>query len=199
MSYFAPKQAMVSEPILKNISKHIALDVDEISHFLSLLKCKRVSRKTVLLREAQPCKYLYYVQQGALRAYHIDKHGKESTIMFAVDDWWITDMYCFLNNKPSLMYIETIKESIIYQLSKDNFDKLFAHTPKFERFFRILMQNAYTREQLRVIDNLSLTAKERYNKFLKKYPHIAEVVTQKQIASYLGVTPEFLSAIRKEP
>ena len=118
--------------------------------------------------------------------------------MFAVADWWVTDMYCFLNNKPAMMYIETIEDSCIFQLSKENFDKLFSAVPKFERFFRILMQNAYTREQLRVIESLSLTSEERYDRFLLKYPQIVQQVTQKQIASYLGITPEFLSTIRKK-
>jgi CRP-like cAMP-binding protein len=184
--------------ILKNIFKRVELSKDEIDYFTSLLVYKKVARKTTLLSEGQACKYLSYVHSGALRAYHIDKDGKESTIMFAVADWWVTDMYCFLNNKPAIMFIETIADSIIYQISKTNFDKLFSVIPKFERFFRILMQNAYTREQLRIIENLSLSAEERYNSFIKKYPHIAEAVTQKQIASYLGVTPEFLNAIRKE-
>ena len=97
-----------------------------------------------------------------------------------------------------MMYIETIEDSCILQVSKENFDKLFSSIPKFERFFRILMQNAYTREQLRVIENLTLTAEERYDRFLNKYPQIAQQVTQKQIASYLGITPEFLSAVRKK-
>jgi CRP-like cAMP-binding protein len=97
-----------------------------------------------------------------------------------------------------MMYIEALEDSSIHQLSKDGFDKLLFDVPKFERFFRILMQNAYTREQLRMIDNLSLSAEDRYESFLRKYPHIASVVTQKQIASYLGITPEHLSAIRKK-
>lgn len=187
-----------SDPILKNVFRHISLDKDEINYFLSSLQYKEVPKKTILLREGQTCNYLLYVQSGILRYYHIDRHGKESTIMFAVDDWWITDMYCFLNNKPALMFIETVSDSFIYQLSKDDFEKLFSNIPQFERFFRILMQNAYTREQLRVIDNLSLSAEERYNSFLKKYPDVAKIVTQKQIAYYLGITPEFLSSLRRE-
>jgi CRP-like cAMP-binding protein len=189
---------MTPDSILRNVFKHIILDKDEIDYFLSLLAYKEMPRKTILLREGQDCKYLNYVDTGALRAYHLDKDAKESTIMFATADWWVTDMYCFLNHKPSMMYIETIADSSIYQLSKTNLEKLYADVPKFERFFRILMQNAYTREQLRIIENLSLSAEERYDSFLKKYPRVAEMVTQKQIASYLGVTPEFLSAMRKE-
>ena len=189
---------MTHDLIFKNISKHIVLDNDETTHFTSLLSYKEIPKKTCLLTEGQTCKHLNFVHSGALRSYCLDKDGKESTIMFAVADWWVTDMYCFLNNKPSMMYIETIEDSCIFQLSKENFDKLFSAVPKFERFFRILMQNAYTREQLRVIESLSLTSEERYDRFLLKYPQIVQQVTQKQIASYLGITPEFLSTIRKK-
>lgn len=189
---------MTTDSILNNIAKHISLDKGEADHFLSLLTREQIPKKTILLKEGQPCNYLYFVDSGALRAYHLDKNVRESTIMFAVSGWWVTDMYCFLNKKPAMMFIEAIEDSCVFRLSKANMDQLFISVPKFERFFRILMQNAYTREQLRIIENLSLSAEARYESFLKKYPHISQVVTQKQIASYLGITPEFLSAIRKE-
>jgi len=186
------------ELILKNIAKHIPLNGEETNYFISLLSYKEVPKKTILLTERQACKQLSYVHSGALRSYCLDQNGKESTIMFAVADWWVTDMYCYLNEKPAMMYIETIEDSLVFQLSRENFDKLFIAVPKFERFFRILMQNAYTREQLRTIENLTLTAEERYDRFINKYPGIVKQVTQKQIASYLGITPEFLSTIRKK-
>ena len=97
-----------------------------------------------------------------------------------------------------MMFIEAIEDSCMYELSKTNFDLLLQRIPKFEKFFRVLMQNAYTREQLRTIENLTLTAEERYNRFINKYPQVIKQVTQKQIASYLGITPEFLSAIRRK-
>ncbi len=188
---------MTHDLIFKNISRHIDLSEEEKNYFISLITFKEVSRKTVILKEGQACKHLSYVHSGALRAYCMDNEGKEATIMFAVADWWVTDMFCFLHDKRAMMQIETIEDSCIFQLSKKHWEKLFYKAPKFERFFRILMQNAYTREQLRVMDNLSLSAEKRYDNFLIKYPHIAKQVTQKQIASYLGITPEFLSAIRK--
>jgi len=189
---------MTYDSILKNVAKHIVLDNDEANYFTSLLNSKEIPKKTCLLAEEQACKHLSYVHSGALRSYCLDKQGKESTVMFAVAGWWVTDMYCFLNDKPAMMHIEAIEDSCIFQLSKENFDKLFTQVPKFERFFRILMQNAYTREQLRIIENLTLSAEERYDRFLNKYPQVVQQVTQKQIASYLGITPEFLSAIRKK-
>jgi len=189
---------MTYELILKNISKHISLDQEEENYFQSLLIYREVPKKTLLLAEGHVCKQLSYVHSGTLRSYCLDKDGKESTIMFAIADWWVTDMYCYLNEKTAMMFIELIGDSCIFQLSRENFDKLFTSITKFERFFRILMQNAYTREQLRIIENLTLTAEERYDRFINRYPQLLKQVTQKQIASYLGITPEFLSTIRKK-
>jgi len=188
---------MLDSPLFKNIAKHIHLSEEESALFSSLLLSKKLNKKTLLLEAGSECRYLSYVHSGALRSFFVDKDGKESTVMFAIADWWITDMYCYLNNKPAMMYIETIEDSTVFQISRANFDQLLNRIPKFEKFFRILMQNAYTREQLRVIENLSATAEERYHSFLRKYPQIAKQVTQKQIASYLGITPEFLSTLRK--
>jgi CRP/FNR family transcriptional regulator, anaerobic regulatory protein len=189
---------MIPELVLANIAKHISLDKEETNYFVSLLKQQDVHKKTLVLKEGQLCRNISFVCNGALRAYHVDSEGKESTIMFAVADWWITDMYCFINKLPAMLHIVAIEDSCILQLSKDDLDQLYISVPKFERFFRIIMQNAYIREQLRVIQNLSLPAAERYNLFLSKYPQVARLVTQKQIASYLGITPEFLSKIRAD-
>jgi CRP-like cAMP-binding protein len=187
---------MTESLILKNIAKHISIDEDEATYFISILKQKQVAKRQLILKEGQKCKNIYFVDSGILRAYHLDKEGKQATIMFAVADWWITDMYCFISEQPAMLNIEAVEDSHIFQLQKDELDKLYTRVPKFERFFRIIMQNAYIREQLRVIQNLSLSAEERYDHFLSKYPQVAKQVTGKQIASYLGITPEFLSAIR---
>lgn len=187
---------MIYDIILKNIGKHISLDKEEVSYFLSLLKEKKFSKKSMILKEEQLCKEISFVQSGAVRAFYRDKTGRESTIMFAINDWWVTDMLCFINQQPAMLNIEAIEDSVLLQLQKEDLDKLYIKVPKFERFFRIIMQNAYVREQCRVVQTLSLSAEERYNVFLDKYPKIAKQVTQKQIASYLGITPEFLSMIK---
>jgi CRP-like cAMP-binding protein len=187
---------MTHDLVLNNIAKHISLDKEEMSWFVSLLKPEEVSKKDFVLKEGRICKSISFVHSGTLRAYYLDKKGRESTIMFAVADWWITDMFCFINQQPAMLNIEAVENSRIFQLQKNDLDSLYLKVPKFERFFRIIMQNAYIREQLRIIQNLSLSAEERYNNFLSKYPQVAKQVTQKQIASYLGITPEFLSTIR---
>lgn len=184
--------------ILKNIAKHIQLTETETTYFISLLEPKIISSKAYILKENQPCNYLYFVNAGTLRAYFLNKDGKESTIMFALKDWWVTDMACFVKQQSAMLNIVAIEETEILQISKSNLDLLFQEVPKFERFFRIIFQNAYIREQLRVIQNLSLTAAERYDNFVRKYPQVIQQVTQKQVASYLGITPEFLSAIRNK-
>ncbi len=188
---------MDSRLILKNILKHIQLTDEEISHFTSLLKLKQFSRKEFLLKEGQVARDINFIHSGALKAFYLDANSNENIIMLAIDDWWITDMYSFAMCKPAMQYISAIEDSVVLQLSKNNFDQLLIDIPVFERFFRILMQNAYIREQLRIIQNLSLPAEERYLNFVTKYPQLIQRVTQKQIASYIGVSPEFLSAMRK--
>jgi len=183
--------------ILKNIAKHIHLTDEEAAHFTHLLHYREIKKKDYLLKQGQECRVISYVNEGALRAFHLDKNDRDSTIMFAVKDWWITDMYCFIKKQPSMQYIVAIKDTAVWQLAKDDLEKLYTDIPKFERFFRIVMQNSYIREQVRVLQNLSLSAEERYYIFMEKYPQLMPHVTQKHIASYLGITPEFLSAIRK--
>jgi len=157
---------------------------------------EHLTKNKFILRQGELCNYIKFVITGLLRAYYLNPEGKDSTVMFAVPDWWITDMHCFLNGLPAMVNIQVVEASSILKLSRENLDKLYDDIPKFNKFFRILMQNAYCREQLRIIQNLSLPAKERYYQFIKNYPQIANKVTLKQTASYLGITPEFLSSIR---
>jgi len=189
---------MHSAFILQNIGRHISLNKEEEAHFMAQLQEKLVPKKTFLQREGNLCRNIYYVNSGTLRAFFTDKTGRESTIMFAIAGWWITDMFCFINRQPAMLQLEALEDSQVYQLSRDDWESLLNDLPVFEKYFRILMQNAYTREQLRIIQNLSIPAEERYHNFLNKYPLVAKQVTQKQIASYLGITPEFLSALRSK-
>jgi CRP/FNR family transcriptional regulator, anaerobic regulatory protein len=184
--------------ILKNIDKHITLDEKDAARFTSLLSYREVKKKESLLREGELCRNINYVQSGVLRAYYLDKEGNENIIMFAINDWWVTDIYSFATGNPAVMHIDALENSEIFQLSKNDLENLFREVPGFERFFRIIMQNSYIREQLRSIQNLSLSAEERYLNFTQKYPDFMQRISQKQIASYLGITPEFLSVIRSK-
>ena len=184
--------------LLKNTAKHIQLTTDEINCFTAAINYRQVAKKEILLTEGQVAKNINYVHAGALRAFYIDKDGNENIIMFAINDWWVTDIYSFSTGLPGLLTIDAMEDTIIFELPKNKLEELFITVPKFEKFFRIIMQNSYVREQLRTIQNLSVTAEERYINFVNKYPQFVQRIPQKQIASYLGITPEFLSVIRKK-
>lgn len=182
--------------LLENISRHISLDQQEVKFFLSLLEPGTLRRKEFLLTEGEVCKHVAFVAEGALRSYNVDKEGDEHILSFAVPGWWISDMYSFIAGKPAILNIEAVADAKIWMLSLENREELFIRAPKFERFFRILVENNMVASQQRIIDNLSSTAEERYLHFIEKYPFIPECVPQHNIASYLGMTPEFLSKIR---
>lgn len=187
---------MNTDLILKNVSKHIVLNDKEKNFFISLLEHKTLKRKTLYLQAGEVCKYSTFVVDGALKSFTVDKEGKEHILSFATKDWWIADMYSYISRKPAVQTIEAIADSEILLLSWENQQFLYEKVPKFERFFRILIENALVANQQRLIDNLSSTAEERYLHFIKKYPIIPSCVPQHNIASYLGITPEFLSKIR---
>ncbi|NAS11140.1 Crp/Fnr family transcriptional regulator [Poritiphilus flavus] len=186
------------ELILKNIKKHIALNEAEKRYFTSQLRERSIAKKEMLLEQGNSCRNIYFIRSGSLRAFYPTQEGKESTIMFGIADWWITDMYCFINQKPALLNIEALEDSRLWSLDYNRLQNLFIEIPKFERFFRILMQNAYCREQLRALDNITFSGAERYTRFVEKYPLISEKITQKDLASYLGITPEFLSSFKRK-
>lgn len=190
------RSKMDTDLILKNVSKHITLNDKERNFFVSLLETKVLKRKKVYLKVGELCKHSAFVVDGALKSFTVDKEGKEHILSFATRDWWIADMYSYISRKPAVLTIEAIADSEILMLSFENQQLLFQKVPKFERFFRIIIENALVANQERLIDNLSSTAEERYLRFIKKYPSIPSCVPQHSIASYLGITPEFLSKIR---
>jgi CRP-like cAMP-binding protein len=186
------------QPILDQVSLHIQLDGEEKSHFLAQLQHQQLQKKEFLLRENDVCKNSAFVVSGCLRAYHLDGNGFEHVLQFAPEGWWVADMYSLLSGKPGHLNIEALEDSEILLLSKAAQEKLYTDIPKFERFFRIITENSLVSNRQRVMDNLSLNARERYAGFCQKYPSLIERLPQKQIAAYIGVTPEFLSALRSE-
>lgn len=187
---------MEPDLILKNVSRYITLQKRETDFFLSLLEPRTFKRKKLFLEAGTVCKHSAFVLEGALKSYSVDQEGKEHILSFATKDWWISDLYSLLSQKPAILNIEAIADSEVLMLSRENQQLLYEKVPRFERFFRILVENSLVANQQRLIDNLSSTAEERYLRFIKKYPTIPSCVPQHNIASYLGITPEFLSKIR---
>lgn len=183
--------------IFKNIQKHIRLSDAELAFLKSTVVVKDIAKNELVQVQDDICSKIFFVESGSLRAYHIDDQGKEYTIMFGIEDWWVTDMNSFVNAQPALLNIEALEQSRIIKIDSKQLEIIYRKIPNFERYFRILFQNAYIREQERVFENITYSTEVRYHRFIIKYPAITEKVTQKQIASYLGVTPEFLSTIKK--
>jgi len=184
--------------ILKNVSRFIQLTKEEEAYFTSILREKRLKKKQYLVKEGDITRNTYFVTEGCLRSFFIDPKGVEHNTQFAIEDWWTGDMHSFLTQTPGKINIEALEDSVLLCLEKNVQEDLFVKVPKFERFFRHLLQNAFISFQERIVSNLSETAEERYIKFRNKYPSMYVRVPQKQIASFLGITPESLSRIRKQ-
>jgi len=182
--------------LLKNISRFITLTPEEEQYLTSILKIKKLKKKQYLLQEGDITRHQYFVNKGCLRTYTIDEKGQEHIIQFAIEDWWTGDMYSFLTQTAARYTIDAIEDSELLCLEKNALEELYIKVPKFEKFFRNLLQNAFISLQERITSNLSQPADERYCTFINKYPDMEKRLPLKQIASYLGITPESLSRIR---
>ncbi|MGC4099928.1 Crp/Fnr family transcriptional regulator [Ferruginibacter sp.] len=179
--------------LLSSIAKHVDLTDDEHQQLVAALSFKKVKKKQFLLQEGEINKQGLFVTSGCLRSYSIDKNGFEHILQFAPAGWWIADMRSMITQQPGTLYIDAVYDSELVVISKNDIDQLYLAIPKLERFFRILAENSLATYQHRLIDNLSLSALERYGNFCKRYPSLIENLPQKQVAAYIGVTPEFLS------
>jgi CRP-like cAMP-binding protein len=186
------------EPIITYFASYLSLDKDEITTLESSFTERTVKRRQFILHEGDICKLNTFVVEGCFRMYLVDEKGKEHNLQFAVENWWIGDIGSFHSEEPSKLYIEAIENSVILQIKKEDQLKLFTKHPKFNRIFRVFTENALVSSQKRVLQNISSTAEERYLDFVKRYPNFFNRISNAQIASYLGVTPEFLSTIRKK-
>jgi CRP-like cAMP-binding protein len=188
----------MTDLLKQNINKYVSLSEKEIEEFCNLFQLNKITKKHFLLREGEICKFEGFVVKGLFRVYHIDKKGVEHVLYFAIENWWITDIDSFTNEKPSQLFIEALEDSEVLLISKK--DKEFAYTnlPEIEKLFRVMTQKTHVALQRRMIDNLSKTADQRYFDFITKYPQLQQRLSNLQIAAYLGISHEFLSKIRSK-
>jgi len=184
------------QSILQNIAKHISLTPKEEALFLSKVETKHYKSKTILLSSGEIAKCTYFVNSGILRSFNVNDNIIEHVLHFACEGWWIGDMYSYISKKPGNLFIEVLEDAELVLITKENHQQLYQEIPKLERFFRILAENSLVAHQERLMDNLSLTAEERFEKMCKKYPTLIQKVAQKHLASYIGVTPEFFSKMK---
>lgn len=182
----------------ENIEKVIKLSSDEKETFQSLFEIDYIKRNQILLREGQISKFEYFILSGCLRSFYIDDSLIEHTTMFAIEGWWTGNLKSFLRGTPSEFAIQAQENTKLIRIHKSKIETLYSRIPKFERYFRILLQNRLLATQDRVNNHLSSPASERYIQFIAKYPEIEQRVPLKYIASYLGITPTYLSRLRRK-
>lgn len=168
----------------------------QLNRFHELLEVRNVRKKTLLLQPGEVCQFEAYVNKGCLRTYYINEDGAEIVLQFAVEDWWISDIQSFHTQQPGRLFIETLENCELFILNPETKEQLLREIPAFERFFRLLVQRHLSSLQNRIISTLSLNAENKFRLFAQQYPTILHRVPQFHIASYLGMTPEFLSKVR---
>lgn len=184
--------------IIKNVSKYIQLDEKEIAHFTSLLKYRKIKKNQFLLQRGEVARYDCFVSKGCLKSAYINPNGEEYILKFAIEDWWMTDFESFINQTPSKLEIMALEDSELLQIDHKALEKLFNHNPQFEHFYRVMNERHFISIFQHLIAFLSESAENRYLKFVQTHPQFLNRIPQYQIASYLGITPEYLSEIRRK-
>ncbi|HTF27797.1 MAG TPA: Crp/Fnr family transcriptional regulator [Flavitalea sp.] len=191
----------VKEPLyqqlIAHVLKRIELSEKEQEHLCSLLTVRKLLPRQYLIQQGDVCNFESFVCKGFLRSFYADDNGEDHTLHFAMEDWWITDSTSFILQVPATRNIVAMERSLVVQISKSNLDQLYNDIPSFEKFWRILNQNACMAQDQRILNAISMTGAERYHALIEKYPTLEQRMPQKYIASYLGITPVFLSQIRK--
>ena len=186
------------EKLTENISQKVSLNSQEIETLKAFFVPKKIRKRQYVLNAGDVCQYITFVEKGLLRSFTVDDDGNEHVVQFAIEGWWISDVGSFVSGKDALYNIEALEDSELLHLSRDGMDDLLQKLPAMERFFRILMQNNIVALQRRVIAYMSLSAEEKYLKLMEVAPDIMTRASQQHIASYLSITPETLSRIRKK-
>lgn len=189
---------MEEEFFIEAIKKHVSLTDTEVSIIVRSKERRQFKKGQYLVYNGALVRKTFFILSGIVVAYFIDTKGEEHLVQFALKGWWISDIHSYLKGTPALLNVKAIENVVAYEFTYENMAELYTYVPAFQTYMLNLTQNAFVSFQQRVLDNISLTAEERYNNFCEKYPDINQSLSQKWIASYLGFTPEFLSRLKKK-
>ena len=192
------KEMTHGEKLLAYVARFVMLTDEQNEQLLASFSEQKVKKKQFIAQPGFTAKYRNFVTQGIFRAYVVDEDGKEQTIQFAPEGWWVSDFNSYIYQKPATMFIVALEDSVILKIDHDKEQQLKKSNHTFETLFRIMAEKGLAFEHRRIIDNLTQSAEERYKNFLTNFPHIAQRVPQYALASYLGVTTEFLSRLRNK-
>lgn len=189
---------MTIQPLIDHFESYLPFDENEKKLLQSRVTYRTVKRRYFILQEGFPCKHYTFVVEGCFRMFAVDTKGNEHNIKFAIENDWISDIGSFHSDKPSKLFIEAIEPAVILQIEQQDLYFLYTHIPKLNQVLRVIVEDKYVELQNRVLQNISSTALERYLAFQEQYPTLSRRLPNIQIASYLGITPEFLSKLRKD-
>ncbi|SHG57580.1 Crp/Fnr family transcriptional regulator [Flagellimonas flava] len=185
------------DQLIAHLKESIPVTSEEAIGLRKHCSVVELRRRDVLLFAGETSKHMRFISKGCLRAYYMDSEAKEHIVQFGIEGWWINDLYSYLSQTPAKQFIQALEPSIVVQIQIEHLNQLFHEIPSLERFFRLKFEKAYVAFQERTMDAMSKTAEQRYLEFRSKYRNIEQRVPQYMVASYLGITPEFLSSLRK--
>jgi len=189
---------MEKQALLDYVRRHIDLTTEEEIVLLSKVSSRNYLKGQYTVQQGDVCKNLNFVISGCLKTFYMDAEGQEHIVLFAIEDWWSSDIGSFVEQAPADYNVQCIENTSVIQFSYENLEELYVLIPKLERLFRKMLEKALIATQQRIIRSFSLTAKDRYLKFKELYPTIDQRIPQYMIASYLGITKEFLSKIKSQ-
>lgn len=184
--------------LLEYIDRYVSLTQEEQAIVQSKFRVRKFLKNQFVVQNGDLCQFESFVISGCLKTFYIDDNGQEHIISFAVENWWTADLGSFITQTPAQLNVQCLENSVLAQIHYNELQQLYVEVPKLERFFRLIIQNAFVAAQKRIVDNFSLAAVQRYLQFCEQYPNIGQRVPQYLIASYLGITKEFLSRIRSQ-
>ncbi len=185
------------ELLKENLQAKVNFSEEDFEKLIKYLKPKQIKKKEHFVVENNLVRHMAFVNKGILRSYMVNNAGVSVTVMFAVEGYWIGDLYSFISGKPAIANVEALESGELLLMDKQSFDKALDEIPTFERFFRLLLQNAYIASQKRISNTFSESSQEQYLEFIKNHKDFVQRIPQHLIASYLGIKPQSLSRIRK--
>ena len=188
---------MNNELLLSNIRKHVPLANEEWQFVAGLITERNFKRGALINKEGEVNRFTNFIEKGSARVYYINGDGQEHVVQLGIRNWWTGDFPSFITQQKGMLFTEALEQTTLQSISYENLQIIYKRIPVFERFFRLMIQNAYASFQYRLLHNLSMDAEQRYLVFTEMYPDMEEQISQKHIASYLGMSAEFLSRIKK--
>ncbi|MEL7001660.1 MAG: Crp/Fnr family transcriptional regulator [Bacteroidota bacterium] len=182
--------------LIENINRYVKLEPSEEEQLVNIIQVTRIRKRQYIDQPRFISGFRNYVVKGAFRSFYIDDDGKDHTVQIAVEDWFISDFYSYITQTPATLFVEALEDSVILQMTYNDIETLCKKVHNISEYFRITTERAFAFSRRRNLSNLSKDAEERYLEFVEKYPNIVHRIPQKVIASYLGISPEFLSRIR---